>query len=429
MSFIDGLSSGLDTTSIINSLLAIERQPQQRLIDRRKTSQSAADQLGSLRTDVTGLRNAAADLKLASGWNRLSGSSSSPAVKVNATAGQFTGSLSFQVDSLATNHVMYSNDVIASLDATVGTGGTLAEVIQTINNDDSLNFQAVAINTGNGFRLQLSAKEGGAAGVINLDNSLFGDISGFTTLTDGVDAKITFQGQNPYSITSSSNTFTGLMPGVDVTVTDITTTPATITVEHDFASVADSVEALVKQFNEVKAKLASATKVTPGATKQVPLAFNGNVRRAEQSLLHAFTDPVAGSTFEAPSIAGVELQRDGSLVFNRAKFLEAAESDIDELTQLFTAGTQGGAGVLDRLVAAADEATTFGTGLLSSAQESEKSRIEAFTEQIDSYETRIARKELQLRKLYSNLEVALGNLQDQSNWLGSQLGSLSQGSA
>ncbi len=387
MSFIDGLSSGLDTTSIINALLDIERQPQVRLIERRKTTQSAADQLGSLRTDVTSLRNAAADLKLTSGWNRLSGTSSSDAVKVNATAGRFTGSLTFQVDSLATNHVMYSNDTIASLDDIVGTGGSLAQVIETINNDDNLNFQAVAINTGNGYRLQLSAKEGGAAGVINLDNSSFGNISGFTTLTDGVDAQITFQGQNPYSITSGSNTFTGLMPGVDVTVANTTTAAVTIGVEHDFASVADSVEALVKQFNEVKNKLAAATKVTPGATKQVPLAFNGNVRRAEQTLVRAFTDPVAGSTFEAPSIAGVELQRDGTLVFDRAKFLDAATSDIDELTQLFTTGAEGGEGILDRLVAAADEATTFGTGLLSSAQESAKSRIEAFTDQIDSYET------------------------------------------
>ena len=91
MSLIDGLSSGLDTTSIINALLDIERQPQNRLIERRKTTQSAADQLGSLRTDVTSLRNAAADLKLTSGWNRLSGTSSSSDVQVNATAGQFTG--------------------------------------------------------------------------------------------------------------------------------------------------------------------------------------------------------------------------------------------------------------------------------------------------------------------------------------------------
>ena len=335
--------------------------------------------------------------------------------------------MTFQVDALATNHVMYSNDTVASLDDIVGTGGSLAEVIETINNDDNLNFRAVAINTGSGYRMQLSAKEGGAAGVINLDNSLFGNISGFTTLTAGVDAQITFQGQNPYSITSSSNTFTGLMPGVDVTVANTTTTPVTITVEHDFGSVADSVEALVKQFNEVKNKLAAATKVTPGATKQVPLAFNGNVRRAEQTLVRAFTDPVAASTFEAPSIAGVELQRDGTLVFDRAKFLEAATTDIDELTELFTTGSEGGEGILDRLVTAADEATTFGTGLLSSAQESAKSRIESFTDQIDSYETRITRKEAQLRKMYSNLEVALGNLNDQSNWLSSQLGSLSQG--
>lgn len=426
MSFIDGLSSGLNTTAIIDALLAVERLPQRRLIDRRTRSQNAADQLGKLRTDVTNLRNTAADLKLASGWNRLTATSSSDAVRVTAGSGQVNGSISFRVDSLATNHVVYSNDVIASLDEVVGAGGTLSQVVEAINRDDTLNFKAMAVNTGSGYRLQLSAKEGGAAGSITLDDSLFGDISGFTTLTEGADAQITFTGLNPYSITSSTNTFTGLMPGVDVTVSQTTTDPVTVTVAKDHAAVADAVEALVKQFNELKSKLAAATKVDPGIKTQVPLAFNGNVRRAEQSLLRAMTNPVAASSFDAPSLAGISLQRDGTLQFDRQRFLDAAATDLDELTKLFTTSATGGEGILDRLITAADEATTFGTGLLSSAQESEKSRIESFTRQIDAYESRLDRKETQLRKLYSNLEVALGNLNDQSNWLGSQLNSLTR---
>ncbi len=82
-------------------------------------------------------------------------------------------------------------------------------------------------------------------------------------------------------------------------------------------------------------------------------------------------------------------------------------------------------GVLDRLVTAADTAAAFGTGLLSSAEEAEKARIEAFTDQIDTFEARLERKEEQLRKTYSALETALGNLNNQSNWLAGQLGSLS----
>lgn len=66
----------------------------------------------------------------------------------------------------------------------------------------------------------------------------------------------------------------------------------------------------------------------------------------------------------------------------------------------------------------------YGTGLLSTAEESEKSRIEDFTDQIDAFEERLERKELQLRRLYSDLEVAIGGLNSQSNWLAGQLNSL-----
>ena len=56
MSFVDGLSSGLDTTAIIDALIAVERLPQDRLVQRRARSQAAADELGTLRRIVERLR-------------------------------------------------------------------------------------------------------------------------------------------------------------------------------------------------------------------------------------------------------------------------------------------------------------------------------------------------------------------------------------
>ena len=426
MSFIDGLASGLNTTEIIDALMAVERLPQDRARARQERSQQAADQLAAMRTSVTNLRNAASDLRLGSGWEKLTGTSSSESVSVATSSGGFTGSISFQVDALATTNVIYSTDTIASLDTNVGTGGTLAEVVEAINADDGLNFVAVAVDTGSGYRLQLSAKEGGAGSAIVLDTTGFEDITDFTTLTEGADAQITFAGDNPYSVTSSSNTFTGIMPGVDLTVSEVSAQPVTVTVARDYEALADSVQAMVEQFNELKTSMASATRVDPNLDTQVPLAFNSNVRRSEQGLLNALVDPVAASTLEAPSLAGISLQRDGTVTFDRDAFLEAATNDIDDLSRLFIAPDGDGeeAGVLDRLVAAADEAAAFGTGWLSTAEETEKGRIEAYREQIDQFEARLERKELQLRRTYTNLETALGELASQSNWLAGQLGSL-----
>lgn len=430
MAFIDGLSTGLDTTAIIDSLLAVERLPQQRIMARRERSQQASSQLGSLRTSVTNLRNAAADLRLGSGWQKLAATSSTEAVAVEATSGSFTGAITFQVDEVASRNVVYSNTVFESLDSSVGLRGSLASVIESINSDSELGYSAVAINTGNGFRLQLASDESGAAAAIALDPGLALDAGGFTTLTEGRDAQITFDGLTPYSITSATNSFDDIMPGVDVTVATASTDPVTVSVTHDFEQIADSVSELIAQFNEVKSSMASATKVNPDLAEQVPLAFNSNVRRSEQGLLRALVDPVDASSYGAPSMVGISLQRDGTVTFDRDKFLDAVSSDIEQVSRMFTSGFEEGAegGILDRMVDAADNASAYGTGLLSTAEESEKARIEGFTDQIDAFEERLERKEIQLRRLYSDLEVAIGGLNSQSNWLAGQLGSLSNNS-
>ena len=430
MAFIDGLSTGLDTTAIIDSLLAVERIPQQRLIGRRTKSQEAAAELGKLRTSVTNLRNSSADLRLSSGWQKLVGTSSDDSVAVTATAGRVTGSVTFRVDSLATRNVIYSRDTVESLDTNVGAGGTLAEVVAGINDDSELNYTAIAVNTGDGYRLQLASKESGAGAAIDHDDSQFRDLRRMQILTEGADAQITVDGNNAYTITSTSNTFNDIMAGVDITVSEVTTAAVTVTVERDFEQIADAVGALVDQFNEMKSAMAAATKVDPALDEQAPLAFNGNVRRSEQGLIRAFVDPVDASSFGAPSLVGVSLQRDGTLVFDRERFLDAATNDLEQVTRMFSNGFEEGAepGILDRMVEAAEVASAYGTGLLSTAEESEKARIEDFTEQIDTFEARLERKELQLRRLYSGLEVAIGGLNSQSNWLAGQLGSLQNNS-
>lgn len=425
-SSIDGLSTGLDTTAIIDSLLAVERLPQQRLEARRAKSQEASSELNSLRTSVISLRTTAADLRLGSGWKQLAATSSNESVSVEASTGDFTGSITFNVDSVASRNVVYSNAEFESLESNVGLRGSLSSVIESINSDPELNYSAVAINTGNGYRLQLQSDESGADAAIALDPGLALDAGGFNTLTEGSDAQITFDGITPYSISSSDNSFAAIMPGVNITISQPSTEPVTISVEHDFEQIADSVAALVEQFNELKSAMSTATKVNPDATEQVPLAFNTNVRRSEQGLTRALVDPVDASSFSAPSLVGIEIQRDGSVTFDRDKFLDAMTTDIEQVSRMFTSGFEDGAelGILDRMVAAADIAAGYGTGLLATAEEAAKARVDSFSDQIDAFEARFERKEISLRKLYSGLEVAIGGLNNQSNWLAGQLGSL-----
>ena len=64
----------------------------------------------------------------------------------------------------------------------VGAGtGSLTDVVNAVNRSN-LGYSAAAVNTGNGYRLQLTAKTTGAASAFTPDSQLFGSTA-FTTLS------------------------------------------------------------------------------------------------------------------------------------------------------------------------------------------------------------------------------------------------------
>ncbi len=425
MTSIDGLITGLNTSQIISQLMQLERAPQARLQQRQTEAQKVETELREMRSDVQAIRNMAADLRLGSGWDQLKATSSDESVTVSAGSGNVSGEISFVVQQTAAAHTIYSNETVASLDTVVTSGGeTLAEVVDSINNTDGLGYRAMAVNTGSGYRLQVMATETGAASSVGLDTSQFTAFTGFTTLATGRDAQIEIQGDNPYTITSDSNTFNDVLPGLNVTVTQATVAPVTVTVAEDNEAQADSIAEIVEAVNSFLERSDTATAANPGAEPGI-LFGNSSVRRTRDAILRAVTDGVASSSFEAASLAGITVTEDGRLEFNRADFINASETDRVELERLFVAPTgDTDLGVLDRIVAAAEEATATGSGRLWSEAEATKSRIERWGDQIDAYEKRFEIREATLRRQYAALEVALGALSEQSNYLAGQLAGL-----
>src|SRR3954449_4371592 len=98
-----GLASGLDTNSIVDQLMAIERQPQTRLklkqsqIDARKTA------LSDVETRLKNLQLAAQDLKSPTLWLDTQSVDVNDSTKLSATrtGGAGTGGYQVQIDTLA----------------------------------------------------------------------------------------------------------------------------------------------------------------------------------------------------------------------------------------------------------------------------------------------------------------------------------------
>lgn len=119
---VDGLVSGLDTTSLINQLIAAERVPQDRLKAQLTRTQNVIKAYQVLNSRLAAVRDAGAALADAAGWNVTKASSSAPTVATATTsASALSGSLSFTVDRLATSASIVSTGTVASLTSLVTT--------------------------------------------------------------------------------------------------------------------------------------------------------------------------------------------------------------------------------------------------------------------------------------------------------------------
>src|SRR5438270_5317547 len=89
---ITGLASGLDTSSIISSLMQVESQPQTALKNKVTTEQSIITAYQAVNTKMQALQTAATTLTQTTTWQAATATSSSTSLVATAIAGAPSGS-------------------------------------------------------------------------------------------------------------------------------------------------------------------------------------------------------------------------------------------------------------------------------------------------------------------------------------------------
>lgn len=447
---IDGLISGMDTTSLISQLMRAEAGPQTALKFRLSSSQNAASALRTVNSGFAALRTAAEAAMKADSWTPVKASSSSPAVTATAVNGATTGSLTFAVKSTAAAHSIVSPaNWTAVTDAhglpsplevrdengvAVGTititGTTLNDAVNAIN-ASTYGLSAAAVNSGNGtFRLQITAKETGVAAKFDV-----GTAGTFTATTVGKNAVLAIGADVPYDVESATNTFDGLMPGVTLTVTkQDPLTPITVSVGADPEAVAAKVQALVDAVNGAITNVQTYTNNSKGSTA----ALKGDyaVGQLAGQLLDAVSFAIGSDG--SPAQVGFQLTKDGKVTFDKSKFLSALSAD-PAMAQRMVAGNASGpgvdgvpntpddvaaSGIAGRLLGVARAASDSATGSLVKLAEGQDSLVKDITDRIASWDLRLARRKEMLTRQFSAMETALSSLKNQSTWLAGQLSQL-----
>ena len=445
MAGIDGLISGLKTSEMIASLMQIEARPQNILKTKVAASQTFVSALQQLNTKMAAMAEAAGKTAKPAGTDLYSAASSSDKVTAAVTAGAAAGSLDMVVKQTASSQVSLSGALTSwptdATEITISAAGTsttlnvdgksLDEVVSEVNKANK-GVSAVKIAAGVDaagtaqYRIQLTSSATGTDAAFSVTangTDPFSTAGGGMVLKAARNAEVTLWAGVPgaeTTISSATNTFTGLMPGVDVTVTSASDTPVTLTVVRDDKAITDVasklVAGLVDIFSYINRNAAVTTSTSSGTTKATGGLFTGDsgVRDIKQSMMTAATSPVDG---RSPSEIGIVITKDGTVEFDAEKFAAALAADPAK-TQA-TLQTIAG-----RVEAAGKTASDKYDGTITQRIKGQESEVRSLTTQIEDWDRRLASRQSTLQSVWSNLEVKLGQLQSQQEWLTSQIDSL-----
>ena len=444
---ISGLASGLDTATIISQLMQLEAVPQTSLKTRLTTEQSALSSMQSLNTKIAALAVKAGDLARTTAWAPVSATSSDAKLGVSTGAGASPGSFTVNVVHTAAAHqisfatrasltdVVTNGSTLVRLDLLDGTtkdietgDGTLSGLVNAVNTSNS-GVRASTIKTADGsHRLQLTSTTTGISSHFALTNVDGSDLLGSTdpayggAVVKGRDAEITV-GINNDTVTSNTNTFIEVMPGVTLTVAHdaVAGTAATVGITRDGKSIADSVQSMVDAINGALADMDALTGYNRASQKAGPLAGDAGMRSLRNDLLNAVY-PSDGTSLAS---VGVQTDRSGKLVFDRPVFQAAYEADAAAVATRFTAANPD-PGFAARVQTVAKTASDSVGGTITNAITGRSSGIKRLQDSIDNWDTRLELRRTTLTRQFTALETAMSQMQAQSSWLASQISSLPQ---
>ena len=461
-----GIGSGLDVNSIVTQLVAIEKQPLTQLQTSATKLQTQLSLYGTVKSQMAALGDAAAALALPAAWSTQKASSANAAaVGVTAGASATAGGYSVSVSQLARAQSAASAGVAAG--SAVGVAGTLSIQLGTWSGaDTALGFTAgsatavavsiSATDTTSAIAAKINAAGAGVTATVLKDganerlvirSSTTGQASGFSVTASG-DAGRTFavtgtiDSTNPtpasgmylsqtardakvkidgVEVVSSTNKISGVIAGLDLQLSQVTTAPVEILVENDTSVTQKAIQTFVDTYNAINQTLANATKYDAATKTGGPLQGDSTTVGLQSALRSMMASSSTGSTFTTLSEVGLERQADGSLKVNSTK-LTAAMGNLDNLKKLFTtdnsnASTNGfGLKVRDftRGLLAVD-------GRVSNKSTALQGAISRNATDQDAVNTRAARVEASLRRQYSALDTKMAEINGLNSYVSSQI--------
>ncbi len=468
---LSGLASGLDTSSIISQLMALEQNKVTAVQMRQVKVQAHKDDLSSIKTKLDAFKSAATALSDAATWKASQTSASSDTTKLDVAllGGAGIGGHTIKIDKLASSaqhgftytpsatagtfDLAYAptaaNPTPTKVTIAVAANATAADIATAINaNENSPAYAAVIKDSLNNERIVLSARKTGEDSNFTLDPANLGAGSSLsedptysrtgTTLNASY-----FLDDEVVARSSQSNIVENAVPGVRLTLKGITASPLSVTTTAaaiDTAGVQKKVQALVDSYNAVvtATRKELTEKSDPKATTSSGLATgtlfgDSGMSAMLGSLKSQMTQVVSGLGLTSLADLGIAVPKpsggtpsqdakDGKMSFDTTKFTDALNADWTKVRDLFSGkGTTKG---ISSKISDYVSSQTSTSGVITGRMNSDDTVLKDFTAQITRLNDRMATTEKRLKAQFTAMETALNNSQTQQAWLTSQISSL-----
>jgi len=352
-----GAGSGIDIKKLAKNLSdATHASEQSQLNSKKKAAESRISSVGKIMSTVNDFTDALKSLGNSSTFQRIPTSSDTTKVKVNFIDGTipptFNSTVKVVKKAIEASVIMPK---ISSLEANLLSSGATGN-FKLVNTDTGATLQEFdlstyntlpklrdAINALTGYTASiiqggtsttphyyLSIKrDSGAANSFQTQLSTSDSMQNFAgtvvagdspTTTAGQDAEIQIDG---ISITSATNDFKNILPGLQITAVDTTgATDALISSKTDTATLSNAISTVVVGFNALVKTIQSETAYSEDPTKRGALANNSSVKQLLNNLQKFTTQRISGyaSTSHTMSEIGISTNKDGTISLNERTF-------------------------------------------------------------------------------------------------------------
>ncbi|PTC02390.1 flagellar hook-associated protein [Vibrio mediterranei] len=444
--------SSFDPITMATNLATYDVQPfQQRYQMQADKYQAQITALGKVESALREFRTAVTNMN----------SSSSNIIKNTATVSQegflsatanasaMAGSYQVFVEQVATAHQL-STGMPADLDAnteipttgtldltvdgktlsldlsTVDTDGdgkaTMADLVSAINNDPgNPGVNATLVRSNGQTHFMLSSTETGVANSVNVSASGTGATwfeDAFTNTSDistPQDAVIWLGAEGSgLKLTNSSNTFTGVIDGVDLTVSKAQVSgeqPLTLTIGADDEATKEQVNAFIDAYNTLMSTMDEYTGIGGEDKARGVLASDPTLRSIESQLTSIIRGEYNGMRL---SEVGIEIDRSGKMTLDATKFEEAQKNNSAALEAMFN----GDGNLLDSIDTMVDPFLKSTTGLFKTRKDSLQQNIS----RIDDKQATLERKYDMAYSRYLKQFTQMNTLMTQMNQTMSMFG-------